>query len=210
VIGSFGLLHPAKGIEYVLEALPQVITDNPEKDVLYLIVGETHPNIVKNEGERYRDRLKEIITDLDLEYNVKFVDRYLSNRNLILHFLAADICVLPYRARDQIVSGVLSQAVGCGKAIIATPYQHAREALADERGVVLKSGESAEIAEAITKLMRNDRLRREMEIRTYMYGRSITWKEVARRYKELFNTHYVKRGYGKTDFPTYSGDVDAL
>ena len=210
VIGSFGLLHPAKGIEYVLEALPQVITDNPEKDVLYLIVGETHPNIVKNEGERYRDRLKEIITDLDLEYNVKFVDRYLSNRNLILHFLAADICVLPYRARDQIVSGVLSQAVGCGKAIIATPYQHAREALADERGVVLKSGESAEIAEAITKLMRNDRLRREMEIRTYMYGRSITWKEVARRYKELFNTHYVKRRYGKTDFPTYSGDVDAL
>ena len=210
VIGSFGLLHPAKGIEYVLEALPQVITDNPEKDVLYLIVGETHPNIVKNEGERYRDRLKEIITDLDLEYNVKFVDRYLTNRNLILHFLAADICVLPYRARDQIVSGVLSQAVGCGKAIIATPYQHAREALADERGVVLKSGESAEIAEAITKLMRNDRLRREMEIRTYMYGRSITWKEVARRYKELFNTHYVKRRYGKTDFPTYSGDVDAL
>ena len=210
VIGSFGLLHPAKGIEYVLEALPQVITDNPEKDVLYLIVGETHPNIVKNEGERYRDRLKKIITDLDLEHNVKFVDRYLTNRNLILHFLAADICVLPYRARDQIVSGVLSQAVGCGKAIIATPYQHAREALADERGVVLKSGESAEIAEAITMLMRNDRLRREMEIRTYMYGRSITWKEVARRYKELFNMHYVKRGYGKTDFPTYSGDVDAL
>ena len=210
VIGSFGLLHPAKGIEYVLEALPQVITDNPEKDVLYLIVGETHPNIVKNEGERYRDRLKKIITDLDLEHNVKFVDRYLTNRNLILHFLAADICILPYRARDQIVSGVLSQAVGCGKAIIATPYQHAREALADERGVVLKSGESAEIAEAITMLLRNDRLRREMEIRTYMYGRSITWKEVARRYKELFNTHYVKRGYGKTDFPTYSGDVDAL
>ena len=122
VIGSFGLLHPAKGIEYVLEALPQVITDNPEKDVLYLIVGETHPNIVKNEGERYRDRLKEITTDLDLEHNVKFVDRYLTNRNLILHFLATDICVLPYRARDQIVSGVLSQAVGCGKAIIATPY----------------------------------------------------------------------------------------
>jgi polysaccharide biosynthesis protein PslF len=210
VIGSFGLLHPAKGIEYVLEALPQVITDNPEKDVLYLIVGETHPNIVKNEGERYRDRLKEITTDLDLEHNVKFVDRYLTNRNLILHFLATDICVLPYRARDQIVSGVLSQAVGCGKAIIATPYQHAREALADERGVVLKSGESTEIAEAITMLMRNDRLRREMEIRTYMYGRSITWKEVARRYKELFNAHYVKRGYGKTDFPTYSGDVDAL
>jgi polysaccharide biosynthesis protein PslF len=213
VIGSFGLLHPAKGVEYVLEALPQVIADNPEKDVLYLVVGETHPNIVKNEGESYRERLKQIIADLDLEGHVNFINKYLTNRNLILHFLATDICVLPYLARDQIVSGVLSQAVGCGKAIIATPYLHARDALADERGVILRSGESSEIAEAITTLMRNDRLRREMEIRTYMYGRSITWKEVARKYKELFSTHYVQRGYGKaakTDFPTYRGDVDAL
>jgi len=210
VLGSFGLLHPAKGVEYVLEALPQVIADNPEVDVLYLVVGQTHPNIVKNEGERYRDRLKEIVKGLDLDQNVKFVDRYLTNRNLILHFLATDICVLPYLARDQIVSGVLSQAVGCGKAIIATPYLHAREALADERGVILNSGESTEIAEAITLLMRNDRLRREMEIRTYMYGRSITWKEVATRYKELFSAHRVKREYGKTDVPTYRGDVDAF
>jgi glycosyltransferase involved in cell wall biosynthesis len=210
VIGSFGLLHPAKGVEYVLEALPQVVADNPERDVVYLIVGETHPNVVKDEGERYRERLKEIIRNLDLEHSVRFVDRYLSNRNLILHFLATDICVLPYLARDQISSGVLSQAVGCGKAIIATPYLHAIDALADERGVILKSGESPEIAEAITTLMQNDRLRREMEIRTYMYGRSITWKEVARRYKELFNTHCVRRGYSKTDFPTYKGDADAL
>ena len=210
VIGSFGLLHPAKGIEHVLDALPQVIADNPESDILYLIVGETHPNIVKNEGERYRDSLKEIIRNLDLERNVRFVDRYLSNRNLILHFLATDICVLPYLARDQISSGVLSQAVGCGKAIIATPYLHALDALADERGVILKSGESPDIAEAITMLMQNDSLRREMEIRTYMYGRSITWKEVAKRYKELFNTHYVRRDYHKTDFPTYKGDADAF
>ena len=210
VIGSFGLLHPAKGVEFVLEALPQVIADNPEMNVLYMVVGETHPNVVKNEGESYRARLKEIATSLDLEHNVKFVDRYLTNRNLILHFLATDICVLPYIARDQIVSGVLSQAVGCGKAIIATPYLHALDALADERGLILKSGTSPEIAEAITMLMRNDRLRKEMEIRTYMYGRSITWKEVAKRYKELFMTHYVKREYSKTDFATYKRDADAL
>jgi glycosyltransferase involved in cell wall biosynthesis len=210
VLGSFGLLHPAKGIELVLEALPKVIADNPAIDVLYLIVGETHPNVVKNEGETYRARLKELISNLELEQNVKFVDRYLTNRNLILYFLATDICVLPYLARDQIVSGVLSQAVGCGKAIIATPYLHALDALADERGVILESGSSNEIAEAITMLMRNDRLRREMEIRTYMYGRSITWKEVARRYKELFSTHFVKRGYSKTGFPTYKHDTGTL
>jgi glycosyltransferase involved in cell wall biosynthesis len=210
VIGTFGLIHPAKGIEFVLEALPPVIADNPEMDVLFLIVGETHPNVVKNEGESYRARLKEIVSSLDLEHNVRFVDRYQTNRNLILHFLATDICVLPYLARDQIVSGVLSQAVGCGKAIIATPYLHALDALADERGVILKSGTSSEISEAITTLMRNDRLRREMEIRTYMYGRAITWKEVARRYKELFTTHFVKRGYSKTDFPSYKRDADVL
>jgi glycosyltransferase involved in cell wall biosynthesis len=105
VLGSFGLLHPAKGIEFVLEALPKVIADNPAIDVLYLIVGETHPNVVKNEGETYRARLKELISNLELEQNVKFVDRYLTNRNLILYFLATDICVLPYLARDQIVSG---------------------------------------------------------------------------------------------------------
>ncbi len=210
VLGSFGLLHPAKGIEFVLEALPKVIADNPAINVLYLIVGETHPNVVKNEGESYRARLKELIANLDLEQNVKFVDKYLTNRNLILHFLATDICVMPYLSRDQIVSGVLSQAVGCGKAIIATPYLHALDALADERGVILESGSSDEIAEAITMLMRNDHLRREMEIRTYMYGRSITWKEVARRYKELFSTHIVKRGYSKTDFPTSKRDTGVL
>jgi len=210
VLGSFGLLHPAKGIEFVLEALPKVIADNPAINVLYLIVGETHPNVVKNEGESYRARLKELIANLDLEQNVKFVDKYLTNRNLILHFLATDICVMPYLSRDQIVSGVLSQAVGCGKAIIATPYLHALDALADERGVILESGSSDEIAEAITMLMRNDHLRREMEIRTYMYGRSITWKEVARKYKELFSTHVVKRGYSKTDFPTSKRDTGVL
>ena len=210
VLGSFGLLHPAKGIEFVLEALPKVIADNPAINVLYLIVGETHPNVVKNEGESYRARLKELIANLDLEQNVKFVDKYLTNRNLILHFLATDICVMPYLSRDQIVSGVLSQAVGCGKAIIATPYLHALDALADERGVILESGSSDEIAEAITMLMRNDHLRREIEIRTYMYGRSITWKEVARKYKELFSTHVVKRGYSKTDFPTSKRDTGVL
>jgi glycosyltransferase involved in cell wall biosynthesis len=210
VLGSFGLLHPAKGIEFVLEALPKVIADNPAINVLYLIVGETHPNVVKNEGESYRARLKELIANLDLEQNVKFVDKYLTNRNLILHFLATDICVMPYLSRDQIVSGVLSQAVGCGKAIIATPYLHALDALADERGVILESGSSDEIAEAITMLMRNDHLRREIEIRTYMYGRSITWKEVARKYKELFSTHVVKRGYSKTDSPTSKRDTGVL
>src|SRR5659263_2321 len=177
VLGSFGLLHPAKGIEFVLEALPKVIADNPAINVLYLIVGETHPNVVKNEGESYRARLKELIANLDLEQNV---------------------------------SGVLSQAVGCGKAIIATPYLHALDALADERGVILESGSSDEITEAITMLMRNDHLRREIEIRTYMYGRSITWKEVARKYKELFSTHVVKRGYSKTDFPTSKRDTGVL
>jgi len=210
VLATFGLLHPTKGVEYVLEALPRVIAENPHLDVLYLIVGETHPNVVKNDGERYRQRLKDKVRALNLEGNVVFIDRYLSNRNLILYFLATDICVLPYLSRDQISSGVLSQAIGCGKAIISSPYMHARDALSDERGLLAEFGNSQDLADKLTILIQDDNLRKDMEIRTYMYGRSITWREIARKYVQLFNTHLVKRGYEKTELKSNKSDVDAL
>ncbi len=210
VLATFGLLHPAKGIEYVLEALPLVIAANPNVNISYLIVGETHPNIVKNDGERYRERLKDIVRSKRLEAHVQFVDRYLTNRNLILHFLATDICVLPYLGRDQISSGVLSQAIGCGKAIIATPYLHAQDALSDERGLLVRFEDPVDLSEKINVLIQNDGLRKEMEIRTYMFGRSITWKEVARKYIQLCNFHFMKRPYDKSEAGLGKGDVDVL
>ncbi len=210
VLASFGLLHPAKGIEFVLEALPHVVATNPSANISYLIVGETHPNIVKNAGERYRERLKDIVRAQRLEAHVQFVDRYLTNRNLILHFLATDICVMPYLGRDQISSGVLSQAIGCGKAIISTPYLHARDALSDERGLLVNFEDPEDLSEKINMLVQNDSLRKEMEIRTYMYGRSITWREVARRYIQLCNSHFVKRPYDRSQLESGKGNADVL
>jgi glycosyltransferase involved in cell wall biosynthesis len=118
--------------------------------------------------------------------------------------------VLPYLSRDQISSGVLSQAIGCGKAIISSPYLHATDALSDERGLLAEFGNSQDIADKLTALIQNDSLRKEMEIRTYMYGRSITWREIARKYVQLFNAHLVKRGYNKTELKSNKSDVDVL
>ncbi|MGZ4901311.1 MAG: glycosyltransferase family 4 protein [Halobacteriota archaeon] len=210
VLATFGLLHPAKGIEFVLEALPSLIDANPHVNILYLVVGETHPNIVKNDGERYRERLKDIVTTQKLDSHVKFVDRYLTNKNLILHFLATDICILPYLGRDQISSGVLSQAIGCGKAVISTPYLHAQEALSDERGLLVNFGDSKDLVDKVGLLVQNDGLRKEMEIRTYMYGRSITWREVARKYIQLCTYHFMKKPYDRSALESGKGNVDAL
>jgi len=209
VLATFGLLHPAKGIEFVLEALPSLIDANPRVNIMFLVVGETHPNIVKNDGERYRERLKDIVTTQKLDNHVKFVDRYLTNKNLILHFLAADVCILPYLGRDQISSGVLSQAIGCGKAIVSTPYLHAQEALSDERGLLVNFEDSKDLVEKIGLLVQNDGLRKEMEIRTYMYGRSITWREVARKYIQLCTYHSMKRPYDRSAPESDKGNVDA-
>lgn len=210
VLATFGLLHPAKGIEFVLEALPLVIAANPRINISYLVVGETHPNIVKNDGERYRERLKDIVRAQRLETHVQFVDRYLTNRNLILHFLATDACVLPYLGRDQISSGVLSQAIGCGKAIISTPYLHAQDALSDERGLLVNFEDPEDLTEKINLLVQNDGLRKEMEIRTYMYGRSITWREVARKYIQLCNLLFTKRPYDRSELESGKSNADVL
>ncbi|MDD1720934.1 MAG: glycosyltransferase family 4 protein [Euryarchaeota archaeon] len=208
VLATFGLLHPAKGIDFVLEALPHIIAANPRINIVYLIVGETHPNIVKNDGERYRERLKDAVKTLGLETHVHFVDRYLTNRNLILHYLATDICVLPYLGPDQISSGVLSQAIGCGKAIVSTPYLHAKDALSDERGLLVRFGDPSDLADKINTLVQNDSLRREMEIRTYMYGRSITWREVARKYIQLCTAHFARRPYDSSEVELDKSDAD--
>jgi glycosyltransferase involved in cell wall biosynthesis len=210
VLSTFGLIHPAKGVEFVLEALPKIMSDNPDIDVRYLIVGETHPNIIKNSGEHYRERLKEMVKDLKLDKNVIFINRYLTNREMIVYFLASDICILPYLGRDQISSGVLSQAIGCGKTIISTPFLHAEETLSEGRGTLVDFKDSYDIARNASKLIRNSALRREMEIRTYTYGRSITWNEIARKYIELFNNYFTRNEYTRTNLTQDKSDIDVI
>jgi glycosyltransferase involved in cell wall biosynthesis len=173
-------------------------------------VGETHPNIVKHGGESYRQRLEEMVTDLKLEKNVIFVDRYLTNKELIVYLLATDICILPYLGKDQISSGVLSQAIGCGKTIISTPFLHATEALSKGKGTLVDFKDSFDIANKTSMLIQDEELRREMEARTYTYGRSITWNEIAHQYGRLFEDYFVRHGYPKTTLKLDRSDIDVI
>ena len=124
LLSTFGLIGPSKAIEYVIQGLPQVVEKHP--DVLYLVLGETHPVIRSREGEAYRNSLIELTRSLGLTDHVKFNNRFLSNTELVRYLAATDVYIMPYLGKDQIVSGTLAYAVGCGKAVVATPFAYAR------------------------------------------------------------------------------------
>ena len=187
IIGSYGLINPDKGIEYVLEAMPQIIDDNPDKDIIYLIVGAFHPSLEKSVRTGYRQLLRDIVKELGLTRHVKFIEKYLTNKDMILHFLATDICAITNMNYKQISSGVLSQAIGCGKPIIATKFMHAKEALADGKGLLVNFGNVNDLSEKLNFLVQHDSLRQNMALNTYCYGRTITWSEVAKMYINVIN-----------------------
>ncbi|HXY88284.1 MAG TPA: glycosyltransferase family 4 protein [Candidatus Acidoferrales bacterium] len=187
IIGSYGLINPDKGIEYVLEAMPQIIDDNPDKDIIYLIVGAFHPSLEKSVRTGYRQLLRDIVKELGLTRHVKFIEKYLTNKDMILHFLATDICAVTNMNYKQISSGVLSQAIGCGKPIIATKFMHAKESLADGKGLLVDFGNVNDLSEKLNFLVQHDSLRKKMALNTYCYGRTITWSEVAKMYINVFN-----------------------
>jgi glycosyltransferase involved in cell wall biosynthesis len=184
VLSTFGLISRGKGIEYVIKALPEVVEKYPE--MVYLIIGETHPEVRKFEGERYRKKLIKLVDDLNLYEHVKFHNRFLLERELIKYLQATDIYVTPFLEPNQISSGTLVYAMGTGKAIIATPYLHAQEALAEGRGLICKFRDHKSIAERIIQLLENEELRRNMQRKVYSYSRDFTWVVVAKRYAGLF------------------------
>ncbi|MGZ4939465.1 MAG: glycosyltransferase [Halobacteriota archaeon] len=186
VIGSYGLINPDKGIEYVLEALPSVIERNSEKQIVYMVVGELHPGLDQRLREAYREKLETLIRELNLSRNVLLVDRYLSNREMIMHFLATDVCAVTNMNANQISSGVLSQAIGCGKSIIATKFAHAAEALSNGRGLFVEFGDAGDIAHKLNELVRDEALRAQVSRDAYLYGRSMTWDKIARKYVDIF------------------------
>ncbi|MGZ4951818.1 MAG: glycosyltransferase [Halobacteriota archaeon] len=186
VIGSYGLINPDKGIEYVLEALPSVIERNSEKQIVYMVVGELHPGLDQRLREAYREKLETLIRELNLSRNVLLVDRYLSNREMIMHFLATDVCAVTNMNANQISSGVLSQAIGCGKSIIATRFAHAAEALSNGRGLFVEFGDAGDIAHKLNELVRDEALRAQVSRDAYLYGRSMTWDKIARKYVDIF------------------------
>ena len=184
VLSTFGLLSRGKGIEYVIKALPKVVNKFPE--IVYLVIGETHPEVRKFEGESYRKQLLKLVDSLDLSEHVKFHNRFLLERELIRYLQATDIYITPSLEPNQISSGTLVYAMGAGKAIVATPYLHAQEALAEGRGLLCKFRDHRSVADSIIKLLENEKLRRSIERKVYSYSRDFTWPIVAKRYAELY------------------------
>jgi len=184
VLLTFGLLSPNKGIENVIRALPSILVSHP--DVVYIVSGATHPHLRKREGERYRDSLLALAEDLGVTTNLIFSNRFVPAEELIQHVGAADIYITPYRHEAQVVSGTLAIALGAGKAIISTPYWHAKELLADGRGVIVPFEDPSAIAEAVLHLLNNEADRHSMRKRAYLHSRGTTWPNTARAYMASF------------------------
>ena len=184
VLCTFGLISRGKGIEYAIKALPSIVSKHPE--VLYLIIGETHPEVKRLEDEYYRNGLVRLVKELGLQDNVEFQNRFLPKSELIKYLQATDVYITPYISRNQISSGTLIYALGTGRAVVSTPYIHAQEVLADGRGIFCEFKNSASIARAINKLLDDRRLKAIIEKKAYVYSRNFTWYEVAKRYAQLF------------------------
>ena len=184
VLLTFGLLSPNKGIEHVIRCLPEVVARHPR--AIYVVLGATHPHLVRDQGERYREGLVKLAGDLGMQDHVVFHDRYVDIPELLAFLGAADIYVTPYLAQDQITSGTLAYAFGCGKAVVSTPYWHAEELLADGRGVLVPFRDSAAIAAAVCGLLGDETSRHAMRKRAWLLGREMVWSRVAERYAEAF------------------------
>lgn len=185
VLMTFGLLSRNKGLEYVIEALPEVVKRYPQ--LTYLILGATHPHVVAYEGEAYRESLQRRVRELGLEENVLFYDQFVELKDLKEFIGAGDVYITPYLDPEQVVSGTLAYTVSAGKAVISTPYRYAKELLADGRGILVPFRDSKAIGEQILYLLDNEAERDAMRKRAYMYGRNMIWQAVAQSYRESFD-----------------------
>jgi glycosyltransferase involved in cell wall biosynthesis len=191
VLLTFGLLSPNKGIENVIRALPVILARHP--NVVYVVTGVTHPHIRRREGERYRNELLALAEQLGVSSQVIFNNRFVSAEELIEHVGASDIYITPYRQEAQVVSGTLAIAFGAGKAIVSTPYWHAKELLADERGMIVPFDSPDAIADAVIELLENDAKRHAMRKRAYLHSRATTWPRTARAYMASFQRARFER-----------------
>lgn len=181
---TFGLLSPNKGIEVMIDALPKIVERHPE--LVYIVLGATHPGIVANSGEDYRLSLQRRAEQHGVRDHIVFVNRFVETDELLEFLGAADVYVTPYLNEAQITSGTLAYALGAGKATVSTPYWHAQEMLADGRGMLVPFKEPDKLAEAVNYLLENETERHAMRKRAYHHTRAMRWSETAKRYLELF------------------------
>ena len=184
VLLTFGLLSPNKGIENVIQALPQILAKHT--NVAYIVAGATHPHVLRREGDRYREYLQALAREVGVESQVIFHNRFVSPEEMVQFIGAADIYITPYRHEAQVVSGTLAYALGAGKAIISTPYWHAIELLDDRRGALVPFQDSTAIANKTIELLDTPAIRHAMRKRAYLFAREMVWKRVAQGYMESF------------------------
>lgn len=185
ILGNINLLSASKGLEYTIEALKKI--KGQFNNVLYLIIGQTHPVVLKTEGEKYRTFLKEKIKQHDLQGNVKFINKYLSLKELVVWLKIIDVYITPYLDPQQSASGALAYAIGAGKICISTPYLYAKEVLAEERGIIVPFRNSQAIADAVIDICKNPQKKLRIENKAYKFGRLMTWYNVALQHLELFD-----------------------
>lgn len=184
VLSTFGLLNQGKGIEYAIRALPPIVRKYP--NIIYLVIGETHPVIQKNEGEKYRNFLQKEVGRLGLQKNVKFYNKYLTLNEITTYLKATDIYISTALDKQQSVSGTLSYALGCGRPVIATASSYARFLVEKDRGILVRFRSANDVTAAIKKLLKDEKLLKSMSESAYSATRSMIWPNVARSYFTLF------------------------
>ncbi len=184
VILTFGLLSPSKGIEVMIDAMPAILKHRA--DAVYVVLGATHPNLVRDQGETYRESLMSRVRELGVDDHVVFLNQFVDQATLLEFISMCDVYVTPYLNEAQMTSGTLAYSFGLGKPVVSTPYWHARELLADGRGVLVPFGDPAAIGKEIALLLTDDPRRRAMRERAYAVSRSMTWERTAELYMAAF------------------------
>ncbi len=184
ILMTFGFLSRNKGIETVIKALPKVVKEHPE--VLYMVLGKTHPNVIRHDGEEYRNYLLRLVKELNLEDHVFFLNEHMTQKELFKYLSAADIYITPYLNEAQITSGTLSYAIGVGTGVISTPYWHAAELLADGRGRLFDFGDYKGLAYILNDLLGHPEKLNELRRSAWEYGHKITWPKIGEQYAHLF------------------------
>ena len=184
IISSIGLINLHKGIDLIIEALPEIIKQN--QDVVYYIVGQVHPK-KKKEVNAYLRKIDERVKSLRLEKNVKRIDEYLKKKELIKYFQASDIYLTPYNVPEQVSSGTLAYAFACGRCVVSTPYIYAQELIGNnERGFLVNYNDPKDISEKVNFILENPEKRRKIENKAYKFGQETRWNKIAQKHINIF------------------------
>ncbi|MGZ3763424.1 MAG: glycosyltransferase [Mucilaginibacter sp.] len=208
VLLTFGLISRNKGLEVVVKALPEIVEKHP--DVMYVVLGNTHPGVIKNSGEEYRDHLKSLAAKLNVSQHLTFINKFVTEEELINYLAAAEIFVTPYHNEAQITSGALSYAIGAGAAVVSTPYWHATELLENNRGRLFDFKDSEALADIINELLEQDRLLNELKENAYEYGLHLRWPNIGAEYIKVAQEACVNYDFSEKIFKNSIVDPEIM